>query len=112
VLPLERILAAARIPVKISTLVTEHNVAEVPSIIDRCWSLGVRRMALRRRYGDERRRPLLTGHRPVSHFAGNPVYDVGGVEVTVWDFDGSTLDCLSLFSDGTISDAYLLQEAA
>jgi MoaA/NifB/PqqE/SkfB family radical SAM enzyme len=46
VLPLARILHAARIPVKISTLVSEHNVAEIPSIIDRCRSLGIRRMAL------------------------------------------------------------------
>ena len=112
VLPLARILAAARIPVKISTLVTEHNVAEVPSIVARCRALGIRRMALRRRHGDPRRYPLLAGHRPVRRFAGNPVFDVDGIEVTVWDFGATTLDCLNLLSDGTISGAYLLERAS
>ena len=116
VLPLSEILSAARIPIKISTLVTRANVTQVPDIIARCGQLGVRRMALRRRHadtngdakGDARRWPLLSGHRPVAHFAGNPVYHVGGVEVTVWDFCRSTLRCLNLFSDGVVSDRYLL----
>lgn len=109
VLPLGRILERATIPIKISTLITEDNVQEVPEIIARCRALGIRRMVLRLPHGEPPRFALLPGHRPLRHFAGNPVYRVQGLEVTVWDFDRSTLRCLNLFSDGSISGDYLLR---
>ena len=111
VLPIERILEAARIPIKVSVLVTGRNVAEVPAIIARCRELGLRRLVLRRCLGEGRRWPLLAGRRPVRRFAGNPVYDLDGLEVTVWDFERSALGCLNLFSDGTITERYLLEHA-
>jgi MoaA/NifB/PqqE/SkfB family radical SAM enzyme len=108
VLDLERIVAAARIPIKISTLVTEHNLDEIPSIIQRCRELGIRRMALRRLYGETRSWTLLEGRAPTRRFAGNPVYDLEGMEVTLWDFSRATLRCLNLFADGTIGEEYEL----
>jgi len=108
VLPLERILEVSRVPIKVSVLVTGRNVAEVPAIIARCRALGLRRLVLRRCFGEGRRWPLLAGHSPVRRFAGNPVYDLDGLEVTVWDFERSALSCLNLFSDGTITEQYLL----
>jgi len=107
-LDLERIVAATEIPLKISTLVTPHNRAELPEIIARCAALGIWRMVLRRPFGEIATADLLPQHRPERSFAGMPVYLVDGVEVTVWDFARCQLDCLNLYSDGTISEDYLL----
>jgi molybdenum cofactor biosynthesis enzyme MoaA len=114
-LPLERLAREVRVPLKISTLLTEENIAEVPALIARCRSLGLRRVVLRQRYGDHRDWGLFAGWTPRRLFAGNPVYDVDGVEVTHWDFarSGAALRCLSLYSDGEISADYeLARESA
>ena len=111
VLPLSRIVRAARIPIKISTLVTQHNLGQIPEIIERCRALGLRRMVLRLRPGDGALgRSLLDGRRPTRWFSGNPVHDLDGLELTIWDFDRSTLRCLNLYSDGTIDTEYRLQQ--
>lgn len=104
----ERILARARIPVKISCVVNEHNVAEIPAFLDRCAALGLERVVLRRLFGDARPWRLFDGASPVSHFRGNPVHDVAGMEVTVWDFDATRMSSLNLFADGTIGSSYQL----
>jgi len=96
------------IPIKISTLVTLDNRREISEIISRCKELAVRRLVLRRLYGETQPEDFFPGCAPVRLFAGNPVYDVDGLEVTVWDFARSTLRCLNLFSDGTISREYRL----
>lgn len=105
---LAAILRRAMIPVKISTLITQHNRREISEIISRCRELGVRRLVLRRLYGETQPEDFFPGCAPVRLFAGNPVYDADGLEVTVWDFARSTLRCLNLFSDGTISREYRL----
>jgi MoaA/NifB/PqqE/SkfB family radical SAM enzyme len=104
----ERILARARIPVKVSCIVNEHNIAEIPVFLDRCAALGVKRVVLRRLFGETRPWRLLEDSSPVSKFRGNPVHDVAGMEVTVWDFDTTRLASLNLFADGTIGSSYLL----
>ncbi len=109
VLDLERIMALATIPIKVSILVTELNRPELPAMIDRCRALGIRRMVLRRPWGSESNRPLLADHQPQRRFGGNPVYQLDGLEVTVWDFArAACLRCLNLFADGSISDRYEL----
>ncbi len=105
---LAAILRQAVIPVKISTLVTQDNRREIPEIISRCRELAVRRLVLRRLYGETQPEDFFPGCTPVRMFAGNPVFDMDGLEVTVWDFARSTLWCLNLFSDGTISRDYRL----
>lgn len=111
-LDLPAILAVARIPVKISTLVTAENRAEIPEILAACRRLGVRRLVLRRLYGDTRSIDFFPDRAPVRCFAANPVYELDGLEVTVWDFDKTRLECLNLWSDGTIDTAYQLEEGA
>lgn len=107
-LPLEAILEKARVPVKISVLVTEDNAEEVPEILDRCEKGGVRRAALRTLYGKVRLWKVPGDLELVGDFAGSPVYRRGGLQATVWDFSRSRLKCLNLFSDGSLSDDYLL----
>jgi MoaA/NifB/PqqE/SkfB family radical SAM enzyme len=98
------------IPLKVSTTVTRDNLDEVDEIIARCAQLGVRRLSLRRLFNSERL-PILEDETPVARFGGNPVYRRHDVEVTVWDFDSSELECLNLFSDGSLSGDYLLSLA-
>jgi molybdenum cofactor biosynthesis enzyme MoaA len=108
VLDLAAIMNAATIPVKISTLLTEQNIHEIPSIIMRCRELGISRMVLRRLYDETRAWHVFPDLQPIRYFAGNPVYEVDGLEVTVWDFATSQVRCLNLFSDGSISQEYQL----
>lgn len=109
---LERILAEAAIPLKVSCLVNEHNVAGIDSFLDRCRRIGVRRLVLRRLYGETRRWNLLRDRRPCGSYRGNPVYDCEGMEVTCWDFEESQSTSLNLFADGTLGESYLLARTA
>lgn len=108
VLDVARILERATIPVKVSTLVTEHNLGEVPAILERLGSLGIRRAVLRRLDGDTRPWDLMPGLAPSASFGGNPVYRLGPLEVTVWAFAATTLRCLNLLPDGSVSENYRL----
>jgi molybdenum cofactor biosynthesis enzyme MoaA len=103
---LQAIVRAARIPLKISTVLTRQNIDQIPDIIERCRQLHVPRLVLRKQYGDTRQWPLFPNHAPIRYFGNNPVYDIGGLEITVWDFAASTVQCLNLFSNGTISTEY------
>lgn len=106
---LARIVREARIPVKVSCVVNEHNVHELAEFADECRRIGVRRLVLRRLYGETRQWTLppwpVTGS-----FKGNPVMDANGLEVTYWDFDDSRCTSLNLFPNGTLGTSYLLTE--
>lgn len=105
---LAAILARATIPVKVSAVVNEHNAADIDAFVDECRGLGVSRMVVRRLYGETRRWPILEGRRPVRWHRNNPVYDVGGMEVTHWDFADASSRSVNLFADGTLGTEYLL----
>jgi hypothetical protein len=107
---LESIIARANIPVKVSCVVNEHNVAEIDDFLVRCAEIGVRRVVLRKLYGEKRDWPVLTGAPVTRFYRGNPVYEIEGMEVTRWDFDVSTSTSINLFADGTIGSSYLLAE--
>jgi MoaA/NifB/PqqE/SkfB family radical SAM enzyme len=51
---LEAIIARARIPVKVSCVINEENITEIDQFLRRCRDIGVRRVVLRRLYGDRR----------------------------------------------------------
>lgn len=104
------ILGAARIPVKVSAVVNEHNAHDIHSFMDQCVELGVRRFVVRRLFGDTRRWAILPGHAPVRFHRGNPVYDHRGMEVTYWDFGDATSRSVNLFADGTLGTEYLLTD--
>jgi molybdenum cofactor biosynthesis enzyme MoaA len=103
---LAAIVRVARIPLKISTILTSQNIDQIPDIVERCCQLQIPRLVLRKQYSDARQWPLFPNHTPVRYFGNNPVYDIDGLEVTVWDFAASTVQCLNLFSHGTINSEY------
>jgi molybdenum cofactor biosynthesis enzyme MoaA len=105
---LAEILRQARVPVKISCVVNEHNVEELAEFLARCGALGVKRLVLRHLYGDARRWQLPPSLKLTAFYRHNPVYDYDGMEVTYWRFDQTNSTSLNLFSNGTISDRYLL----
>jgi MoaA/NifB/PqqE/SkfB family radical SAM enzyme len=118
---LAQIVKRAQIPVKVSCVIDEHNREELPQFVERCQAIGIKRLVLRRLYGDAQNvgsglAPLLgdrAGHAYTKRgeYRGNPVYDLDGLEVTVWNFDDCECHSLNLFSDGTISEDYLLTKA-
>ena len=105
---LEAIVARARIPVKVSCVINEENIAEIDEFLRRCRDIGVRRVVLRRLYGDRREWNVLPGIAPARQYRNNPVYDLDGMEVTYWDFDATTSSSVNLFADGTLGTSYLL----
>ena len=105
---LAAIVRRARIPVKVSCIINEHNVNQVDEFLDRCREIGVRRLVFRQLYGDTRQWDILSHLTPVAFYRDNPVYYHRGMEVTCWNFDHTTSASLNLFSDGSISTEYLL----
>jgi len=107
-LDLAALVRAAGVPVKASVLLSPLNRAELPGLIHRLRAAGVGRVALRQPVGRLDTYDPLPGARPARWFAGNPVYLLDGLEVTVWDFARTTLRALSLLPDGRLVDGYLL----
>jgi molybdenum cofactor biosynthesis enzyme MoaA len=108
---LAQIVEWAQIPVKVSCIVTEHNLAELPHFLTRCRAIGIKRLVLRCLYGDQRSWPLPAQLQPRSEYRGNVVYDDHGLEVTYWNFNRCECTSINLFSNGTISADYLLAKA-
>jgi len=110
---LPEIIRQSTIPIKISCLLTPENTAEVPRFLVRCREMGIRRLVLRKPFGERRSwdklilidRMALT---PRSEYRTNPVYDFLGMEVTLWDFQQSTNKSINLFASGLISSSYQL----
>ena len=111
---LKRILKeASQVPIKLSCVLTEDNIDEVEQYLRVAKECGIKRIAMRHLYNDHRRPrvPAFEGQTPVKYHQSNPVYDFDGVQITHWIFDNTSGRSLNLFSDGTLSDKYLLTEA-
>lgn len=102
------ILRAATIPVKVSCVVNEHNAFQMDSFLAECRRIGVRRLVVRKLFGETREWKILGDLPVVGQFRGNPVLDGGGMEVTFWDFEASACSSINLFSNGTLGTSYLL----
>ncbi len=107
---LAAILDRARVLIKVSCLINEHNFAEIPNFVAHGQRLGLKRLVLRQLYGERGEWPTIDGLTLRGEYRGSPVYDYHGLEITQWDFDRSESTSLNLFSSGVISDTYLLAE--
>jgi MoaA/NifB/PqqE/SkfB family radical SAM enzyme len=108
---LKKIIEASEIPVKVSCIINEHNVDEVDLFLKQLSALGVKRVVLRRLFGDISPWKVLSDKVPVRFYRKNPVYNVDGLEVTWWNFDESASSSINLFANGTLSKEYLLVRA-
>jgi MoaA/NifB/PqqE/SkfB family radical SAM enzyme len=113
---LSEIIRQSAIPIKISCLVTVENSADIPQFLARCRGLGVRRVVLRKPFGETRPWNRLIPLQslaliPQAAYRANPVYDIQGMEVTLWDFHQSTSKSTNLFASGVISSNYHLADA-
>jgi len=98
-------------PVKLSMLLTEENKNDIDSYIEKARRIGVRRVVIRRMYGEKERIRVFPDAEPYKYVYGNPVYNVNGVEVTVWDYAKSTVNALFLFPDGSIRGNFIKENA-
>jgi len=99
-------------PVKLSCIITSHNWQQVHNYIEQAKLCGIKRIAFRYIYGDKERFPLFSELLPFRFHCHNPVYLINNIEITHWVFEEYSGKSLNLFSDGTLSDKYLLAEAA
>lgn len=109
------ILAHARLPVKISIVATDDTLAVLPETLSRLADLGIRRVALRKLWGDARPWGQIlpsgfTAH-PRGRYRNNPVWTFRGMEITLWDFAATQSRSINLFSSGHLIRRYLLTEA-
>ncbi len=113
---LESILRQSAIPVKISCVVCDENAGEMSLFLKSCQGTGVQRVVLRKLYRERRNweelLPEDTAMVKTREYRGNPVFSYQGMEVTLWDFETTTSTSLNLFSNGWISEEYLLTNAA
>lgn len=100
---------SVKIPVKLSFLLCDENEKEISEYIERCKSLGIGRIVIRNLYGENKERNPFSGLKPIDYFMNNPVYHIAGVEATLWNFSNTQANCINLFSDGSISDSYILE---
>ncbi len=107
---LKAIVERAGIPVKVSCVVDEQNAGQIDSFIQQCRQIRVKRLVLRHLYGETREWGPLEGATLKYYYRGNPVYDVGGMDVTCWSFDIASSTSINLFADGTIGTSYLLAD--
>lgn len=103
---IQEVLKKARIPVKFSMLLTEHNQGKIEDYVRQIKELGINRMAIRKLVGREDEFKIFDGVEPKKQIFGNPVYEIDGVEVTVWDYTKSTVRGLYLFPDGSLRDSF------
>ncbi|HTP08669.1 MAG TPA: radical SAM protein, partial [Anaerolineae bacterium] len=71
---LAHIVERARIPVKVSCIIDGHNYVELPQFLVRCHSIRIKRLVLRRLYGDTRELDLPADLLPRGDYRGNPIY--------------------------------------
>jgi molybdenum cofactor biosynthesis enzyme MoaA len=109
VVDLESILRLSEIPIKISTVISEHNIPEIEDHLGALKDLGIRRVVLRKLYGDRVIQNPLKDFAPRRYLMNNPIYDYGGMEVAFWHFESTRASCLNLFSSGEITESYLLE---
>ena len=112
---IEDILRKCCISLKISCIISEENRFQAALFLSRCAALGVRRVVLRKLYGEPRPWPALLpfAELPLTlrgEYRNNPVYDFQGMEVTLWDFEQTDCTSINLFSSGVISTAYQLAD--
>jgi len=108
---LPEIMRQAEVPIKISCVINNHNANEVAEFLERCHSLGVKRVVFRQLYGDTREWNILQHLPQITTYHNNPVYNYHGIEVTMWNFHQTRSRALNLFSNGLISPHYLLTSA-
>ena len=109
---LAEIMRQAQIPVKVSAVLTAVNADDAEEFLDRCGEIGVKRVAFRQLFGDTRVWPIFQRLSHKGVYRNNPVYSYHGIEVTWWRFDRSASASLNLFSNGLISNKYLLVSRA
>jgi len=110
---LAQIMKLATVPVKLSCVITDENYHHVNEYVEIAASVGVKRIAFRYLFGEENalhssKYELFKDLTPVKLHSNNPVYNIHGVEVTNWCFDKTSGKSLNLFSNGTLSEEYLL----
>jgi MoaA/NifB/PqqE/SkfB family radical SAM enzyme len=105
---LAEIVRRARVPVKVSAVLTPANAGEFDAFLARCRDIGVKRLVYRQLYGQHRRWPMFDRLPQTGSYRDNPIYDFEGMEVTFWDFQRTESRSLNLFSSGVISPNYLL----
>jgi uncharacterized Fe-S cluster-containing radical SAM superfamily enzyme len=103
---LYKIVKKSRIPIKLSMLLTEHNQREIEDYIKNAKKLGISRVIIRKVAGKENKFKIFEEISPIKTIFKNPVYQIGGVEVTVWNYAESNIKGLYLFPDGTLRNKF------
>ena len=116
---MKTISESSDIPIKISRIVNSINNSpdETSHFLDTLLESNISRVVFRKLFWDmtswkdtivslEKYGAIRTWN-----YRWNPIYTIWNVEITLWSFDNTESKSINLFSDGNISDRYLLSEA-
>ena len=103
---IDEVVRKSEIPIKLSMLLTEYNKEEIKDYIRNAEKLGINRMAIRKLVGREDEFKVFEEMSPIKVIFGNPVYQIDGIEVTVWNYTESNVKGLYLFPDGSLRDNF------
>lgn len=121
---LYEIMRRSALIIKISCIITDNNATKIGGFLEHCRVLGVQRVVMRKLYGEKRSwqellRPgeknetvwMILEQIGKQSYRGNPLIELQGMQVTLWDFEQTQSTSLNLFSSGLISSNYLLAQA-
>jgi MoaA/NifB/PqqE/SkfB family radical SAM enzyme len=110
---LAQIVRRSSILLKVSCVLTPYNLPYLQDFLLRCAETGISRVVLRKLFGEQRAwNDLLNltdlDLEPRAAYRTNPVFELAGIEVTLWDFEQTSSRSINLFGSGMISQSYLL----
>jgi uncharacterized Fe-S cluster-containing radical SAM superfamily enzyme len=100
------VIKNSKISIKLSMLLTEHNKVEINDYIKNAKNLGINRIAIRKLVDRENEIEIFDKMNPIKKIFENPVYNIDGVEVTIWNYTKSNIKGLYLFPDGSLRDDF------
>ena len=112
------IMQVSNIPIKVSRIVDETNntLEDTHHYLETCSRIGVKRVVFRKLFGDLSSWDYTKSFIETCwgsilwEYRWNPVYVIWDMEITLWSFDNTQSKSINLFSDGAISDEYLLEK--
>jgi len=110
-IPWNRIVEETEIPAKVAFTTIRSIRGREKIELEMAKSVGFKRAVIRLAYGEEIKSLYnLLSLKPIGRVNGNVVTEYKGMEVTIWDYTMSTINCLYLFPDGVIRDNFILNE--
>lgn len=102
-----------KIPIKISTILTDENINEIYDFVETMYLFWIKRIVFRKLFNSKQdifwKIDLIKlWLKKTWYFMKNRVYNYKWMQITFWDFNKTQCDALNLFANWEITKKYLL----